>query len=339
MRWWEVIGWEVAAVAERGGARLLAALYGPTSAGKTALAVDVARRVERDLGRRMVVISADSRQVYRHMDMGTSKTIPAEMRGIQHEMIDVAEPARKLELEEYTRLARRHITAAFADQAVPFIVGGTGIYVSALLEGWQVDHVGAARASLRRDFPRSMVGDAYAMLRRLSRDSAAKVHPNNYEAIINALAVLMAAAPPTSQAKRDGPATVVLGIDPGLEALDRRVARTYAEQVRHGLFAEIEDLNARYGLDAEIRRHSRDSPNQVLHTHGYREYFELALERGKPVANLTEQELAEVGSHVVEHVRRHTRRQRGWFDKLPIARFVSSAGQAFSVIAKSLASS
>lgn len=317
-------------------ARLLVALYGPTSAGKTALAVEVAVRIERRLGRKVVVISADSRQVYRHMDIGTSKTTAAEMRGIQHEMLDIAEPVRKVELEDYTRLARGHIAAAFADYAVPFIVGGTGVYVRALLDGWEVDHIGTARASLRRDFPPSMAGDAYAMLRRLRPESAVRVHPNNYEAIINALAAVIAATPPSARTERDW-ATVVLGIDPGPQVLDQRVARTYAEQVRRGLVAEIGDLNSRYELDAEMRRRGKASPNQVLHTHGYREYFELSLERNKPVTRLTEPELDEVGSRIVEHIRRHTRRQRSWFRKLPVTRLVNSADQAFSMVARSIA--
>ena len=97
-----------------------------------------------------MVISADSRQVYRYLDIGTSKTTAAEMRGIRHEMLDVTEPVRKLELEEYVRLASAHVADCHARGAVPFVVGGTGVYVRALLEGWAVDRVGAARAALRR---------------------------------------------------------------------------------------------------------------------------------------------------------------------------------------------
>lgn len=322
---------------EGGHGRLLTALYGPTSAGKTALAVDVACRIERDLRREVVVISADSRQVYRYMNIGTSKTTAEQMRGIRHEMIDVTEPVRKFELEDYTRLARQHVASAFTSDALPFIVGGTGVYVSALLEGWQVDRVGAARASLRKDFPRAMAGDAYAMLRRLSRDAAARVHPNNYDAVINALATLVGG--PVAKGAADDAPTLVLGVDPGQRAVDRWVAATYADQVRRGLFGEIDDLNARYDLDAQLRRYGRDSQNQVLHTHGYREFFELALERGKQVADLTEAERAQAGDQVVEHIRRHTRRQRGWFAKMPGVRLVDSADQAFSIIAKSLSGS
>src|ERR1700755_415900 len=108
--------------------KLLLALYGPTSSGKTKLSVEFARR----LGREVVVISADSRQVYRYLDIGTSKTTPKEMQGIPHRMISVADPVRKFELEDYVRKAGQHIQDAFAAGQVPFIVGGTGVYVKAL---------------------------------------------------------------------------------------------------------------------------------------------------------------------------------------------------------------
>lgn len=315
----------------------LLALYGPTSSGKTATAVQIARRIEAGLGLAVVVVSADSRQVYRHMDIGTSKTSREEMRGIRHEMLDVAEPVRKFELEDYARLARRHIAEAVAAGALPFVVGGTGVYLSAVLGGWDVDRVGAARAALRRDFPRSASADAHATLRRLNPGRARRVHPNNYEAIINALASEVSGDGPV---RGDGPAgpagPVLLGLDPGARILDRRVARTYDQQVQRGLFDEIRSLAARYDLDREMRRRGRDSPNQVLHTHGYREYFEVAAHRGKPVANLTGPELAEVRRQVIERIRRHARRQRGWLAKLPGTRMISSADEAYALLRRQL---
>jgi tRNA A37 N6-isopentenylltransferase MiaA len=262
------------------------------------------------------------------------------MRGIRHEMINVAEPVRKFELEEYARLARRHIVTAFDAGAVPFVVGGTGVYLSAVLGGWDVDRVGTARASLRKDFPRSAAADAYGTLRRLDPGRAARVHPNNYEAVINVLAAMMGGQDTAGSENGNRPdqpmTTVVLGLDPGAGELDRRVARTYDRQVEQGLFDEITSLAARYGLDREIRRRGRDSQNQVLHTHGYREYFEVAVTRGKPVANLAGPDLAEVRSQVVERIRRHTRRQRGWFGKLPGTQMASSADQAVTLLRRRL---
>jgi tRNA dimethylallyltransferase len=312
--------------------RLLVALYGPTSSGKTALSVELAELVERELGRRVVVISADSRQVYRYMDIGTSKTTTAEMHGIRHEMIDVTEPVRKLELEEYTRLARQHISDTFAAGDLPFVVGGTGVYVKALVEGWSTDRIGTVRHELRRDFPRSMLNDAYETLRRLDRNSAARVHPNNYEAVINALAVVVGGG---RQAAGDGDQSVrsvVLGLDPGARAVEQRVIRTYDEQVRRGLFGEILALDERYGLEHQLRQRGSDAANQVLHTHGYREYFEFALEKGRMVSRLTEADLAEVRGRIIERIQRHTRRQRTFLAKLPGTRQVTSPREAAALV-------
>jgi tRNA dimethylallyltransferase len=304
--------------------KLLLALYGPTSSGKTKLSVEFAQR----LGRDVVVISADSRQVYRYLDIGTSKTTTEEMRGIPHRMISVADPVRKFELEDYVRQAGQHIQDAFAAGQVPFIVGGTGVYVKALLEGWEVDRSGAARTSLRRDFPKAMAADAYAMLRRLDRTAAARVHPNNYEAIINALAAAMA---PRADRRDGGVRTVVFGLSPEQRVLDQRVERTFDGQVSRGLLKEIEFLNARYDLDERgAAGHNRD--NQVLHTHGYREYFEVAAERGKRVHQLTEPDLAEVRTRVLEHIRGYTRRQQSFLRKLPDVRVVRTAAQALSAM-------
>jgi tRNA dimethylallyltransferase len=314
-----------------GGGRLLVALYGPTSSGKTALSIDLAGRIERALGRQVVIISADSRQIYRYMDIGTSKTTKAEMRGIRHEMIDVLEPIRKLELEEYTRLARMHISKAFDAGDLPLVVGGTGVYVKALLEGWDTEQTGAARDTLRRDFPRAMTGDAHATLHRLDSDAAARVHPNNYEAVINALAQVIGGGQKEksrSQAER----SLVLALDPGTRAIDQRVTRTYDEQVRRGLSGEILDLEQRYDLDRELRRRGPDAANQVLHTHGYREYFELALEKGKTVSELTDADLTEVRGRVLEHIQHYGRRQRSFLAKLPRVHRISSSGQAAELV-------
>lgn len=322
---------------EPGGEGLLVALYGPTSAGKTALSIDLAEYLEKDLGRRVVIISADSRQVYRYMDIGTSKTTTAEMRGIRHEMIDVAEPVRKLELEEYTRLARRFISQAFTAGDLPLVVGGTGVYVKALIEGWATEQVGAARNELRRDFPRAMLPDAYAMLRRLDRGASARVHPGNYDAVINALAAVIGRDQEQPGGRDQTVRGLVLGLDPGARAVDQRVVRAYDGQVRRGLFDEILALDERYGLDRQLRQHGPEAANQVLHTHGYREYFELAREKGTLVSRLTEADLAEVRARVIERIQRHTRRQRAFMAKLPGIHRVSSLRQAAARVSDSAA--
>ncbi|HVX43901.1 MAG TPA: tRNA (adenosine(37)-N6)-dimethylallyltransferase MiaA [Mycobacteriales bacterium] len=309
------------------GSSLLVALFGPTSSGKTALSVELGRQLRRQI--EPVVVSADSRQVYRHLDIGTSKTTPEEMRGIRHEMLSVADPDRKYELESYVAAARGHIEQAWQRGQLPMIVGGTAVYVKALLEGWNVQDSARTRNSVRRDFPPDMAEDAYETLKRLDRKAAGRVHPNNYEAVINALSRIMST--PDGGSKQTA-RTVVLGLDRPASELDARVASTFDRQLRDGLFDEVLGLGERYDLDAEMRRRGKRSGNQVLHTHGYREFWEVALERGKPVRSLTPGDIAEVRAGVVEHIQGYTRRQRAAFRKLPELRMVRTVERAVQYV-------
>ncbi|GAA3142067.1 hypothetical protein [Kribbella aluminosa] len=314
--------------------RLLVALYGPTSAGKTAVSVDLCLRIRDELGLPPMVVSADSRQVYRYMDIGTSKTTPEEMRGIPHTMIDVTEPVRKLELETFVAEARRHMEDCWTSGGVPVIVGGTSVYVRSLLEGWEVDAVAEARNAIRRDFPRSMAEDAYAVLARLDPQAAGKIHENNYDAIVNALARAMGNDPERAVA----PATrqVVFAVDRSATDIDQRVAATYDHQVARGLRDEVLGLEERYDVLAQYRRLGQKSPNQVVHTHGYTEWFDVALDRGKSVQNLDESDRAEVRTRVVDRIQTHTRRQRAAIGKLVGVRPIRNADDAFAAVKKTL---
>ena len=118
--------------------RRAVAIYGPTSSGKTALSLDVCEAAS-ERGLRPVVLNADSRQVYAGMDIGTSKIKPSEMRGFEHRLLDVAEPSSKLSLEAYARLARDELASlAASEDALPVLVGGTGVYVQSVLSGWDL---------------------------------------------------------------------------------------------------------------------------------------------------------------------------------------------------------
>lgn len=198
---------------------VLVVLYGPTGSGKTALSVEACLRL-RAAEVDPVVLSADSRQVYRGMDIGTSKTTPAEMRGIRHELIDVADPDRKFELADYLGLARPLVSRIQRDGGIPLVVGGTAIYVRSLLEGWEVDRVATVRRQLARDFPRGMTDDAYETLRRL--DPRTRVHRRNHDGVLNALARAMSG----ESGRAPTPDAVVLGLDRPAAELDTRVART-----------------------------------------------------------------------------------------------------------------
>jgi tRNA dimethylallyltransferase len=230
----------------RGERRRAVVIYGPTSSGKTALSLDVCEAAS-GRGLRPVVLNADSRQVYVGMDIGTSKIKPSQMQGFEHRLLDVAEPSSKLSLEAYAQMARDELASlAGSENAVPVLVGGTGVYVQAVLDGWDLTGTGTLRRSLERDFPRGDVTGSYQVLARLAPEVARRMHPHNYEAILNALVRRMASEAGSEAATPF--AFAVYGIDRAEAETDRRIETTLDDQIRHGLLEEIAELDRRYQL-------------------------------------------------------------------------------------------
>jgi tRNA dimethylallyltransferase len=297
--------------------RRAVAIYGPTSSGKTALSLDVCEAAS-ERGLRPVVLNADSRQVYAGMDIGTSKINPSQMRGFEHRLLDVAEPSSKLSLEAYAQMARDELASlAASEDALPVLVGGAGVYVQSVLEGWDLTGAGILRRSLERDFPRSDVKGAYHVLARLAPEAARRVHPNNYEAILNALVRRM--ADQASNQVATPFAFAVYGIDRGEVETDRRIETTLDTQIRHGLLEEIAELDRRYRLVDQAQQPGRRR-NVASQTHGYREFIRVAASTGKAIAELDGADLAAARVEALGHIWAYSRRQRSWFRKLGASR-------------------
>lgn len=297
--------------------RRAVAIYGPTSSGKTALSLEVCEAAS-ERGLRPVVLNADSRQVYAGMDIGTSKIKLSQMRGFGHRLLDVAEPSSKLSLEAYAQMARDELASlAASEDALPVLVGGTGMYIQSVLDGWDLTGTGTLRRSLERDFPRSDVKGAYELLARLAPERARRVHPNNYEAILNALVRRM-----TGEASNEvaTPFTwAVYGLDRGEAETSRRIEATLDAQIRDGLLKEIAELDRRYRLIEQARRAGRRR-NVAWQTHGYREFVRVAASTGKAIAELDGADLAAARAEALGHIWAYSRRQRSWFRKLGASR-------------------
>jgi tRNA dimethylallyltransferase len=297
--------------------RRAVAIYGPTSSGKTALSLDVCEAAS-EHGLRPVVLNADSRQVYAGMDIGTSKIRPSQMRGFEHRLLDVAEPSSKLSLEAYAQMARDELASlAASEDVLPVLVGGTGVYVQSVVDGWDLTGTGALRRSLERDFPPSDVEVAYQMLARLAPEAARRLHPNNYEVILNALVRRMVGEAGHEVAAPF--AFAVYGVDRGEAETDRRIETTLDAQIRDGLLAEIAELDRRYRLLEQARRPGRRR-NVVAQTHGYREFVRVAVSAGKAIAELDDADLAVARAEALGHIWAYSRRQRSWFRKLGASR-------------------
>jgi len=297
--------------------RRAVAIYGPTSSGKTALSLDLCEAAS-ERGLRPVVLNADSRQVYAGMDIGTSKIKPSQMRGFGHRLLDVAEPSSKLSVEAYAQMARDELASlAASEDALPVLVGGTGVYIQSVLDGWDLTGTGTLRRSLERDFPRSDVKGAYQVLARLAPEVARRVHPSNYEAILNALVRRMAGEASNEVATPF--AFAVYGVDRGEAETDRRIETTLDAQIRDGLLEEIAELDRRYRLVEQARRPGRRR-NVASETHGYREFVRVAASTGKAIAELDSADLAAARAEALGHISAYSRRQRSWFRKLSASR-------------------
>jgi tRNA dimethylallyltransferase len=162
----------------------LIAIVGPTASGKTDLALAIGEHLP------IEIIGADSRQVYRLMDIGTAKPTKDQQAVVSHHLVDVVLPNEEFHLAEYLRLARRAITEIKSKGRIPVLVGGTAQYVWALLEGWSVPEVPpdpALREQLLQDAQRNGSRSLHKTLAQVDPDAAMSIHPNNTRRIIRAL--------------------------------------------------------------------------------------------------------------------------------------------------------
>lgn len=159
-------------------------LTGPTAVGKTALSIELAKRIHG------AVISADSMQVYKHMDIGSAKIMPEEMQGIKHYLIDEFEPDEEFHVVRFVERAKQCLEEIYADGKIPIIAGGTGFYIQALL--YDIDFTEqegdpAYRASLEQLAVKQGADYLHGMLRTVDPASADAIHANNIKRVIRAL--------------------------------------------------------------------------------------------------------------------------------------------------------
>ncbi len=269
------------------------AIVGPTAVGKTALALTLGETFAAE------VVSADSRQFYRCMDIGTAKPTVAERARVAHHLVDIAEPDETVGLGQFLRLAH----AAFADIArrgrVPLLVGGTGQYVRALLEGWQTPEVApdpVLRAALEAQAAEDPAG-LWARLIALDPEVSAFIDPRNLRRIIRALEVCIKTGQPFSQQRQRIPPpyrTLQLGLTMERAALYVRADARVEAMMAAGLLAEVEGLMQR-GYDWRLPAMSGLGYGQ------FRPYF------------AGEATLAEVIERIKLDTHAFIRRQYAWF--------------------------
>lgn len=164
--------------------RPMVILTGPTAVGKTALSIEMAKKINGS------IISADSMQVYRHMDIGSAKVMPEEMGGVRHYLIDEFDPDEEFHVVKFVERAKEHLEEIYAEGKIPIIAGGTGFYIQALL--YNIDFTEqecdeAYRTGLEQLATEKGAGYLHDMLREVDPASADAIHANNIKRVIRAL--------------------------------------------------------------------------------------------------------------------------------------------------------
>jgi tRNA dimethylallyltransferase len=234
---------------------LLIVLIGPTGVGKTALAARLAEALEAD-GVHVEVVSADSRQLYRGMDIGTAKPSPAEQARVPHHLIDFLDPDQRFSLAEYQELAYVTIDAIHARGHLALLVGGTGQYVRAVVEGWRIPRVPPDRALRARLYAQAEEEGEDALYQRLlalDPDAEALIDPRNVRRVVRALEVCYKTGRPFSEqrGKKPPPYEIVqIGLTMEREVLYARVDARVDAMVEAGLVEEVRTLHAQgYGWE------------------------------------------------------------------------------------------
>ena len=221
-------------------AKPLIAILGPTAVGKSALALRLAQFLRGE------IVSADSRQVYRGMDIGTAKPSAAEQRLAPHHLIDLVNPNEPFTLAEYQRLAYAAIAHVHARGNIPFFVGGTGLYVRAVLEGLSIPRV-APNLERRKELEREDALVLFARLQRLDSLAASKIDPHNKRRVIRAVEVCEAAGKPISELQKlNTPNYRVLriGLTMPRDEIYERINARVDQMIADGLIEEVRALLA-----------------------------------------------------------------------------------------------
>ncbi|MGH3541340.1 MAG: tRNA (adenosine(37)-N6)-dimethylallyltransferase MiaA [Mycobacterium sp.] len=292
------------------------AIVGPTGAGKSELALDVAERLDGATGAE--IVNADAMQLYRGMDIGTAKLPVAQRRGIPHHQLDVLDVTETATVARYQRAAAADIEAIAARGAIPVMVGGSMLYIQSLLDDWTFPTTDpAVRAKWELRLAEIGVGRLHAELADRDPAAAASILPTDGRRIVRALEVVeltgqpFAASAPTIGTPRWD--TVIIGLDCGTELLDERLARRTEAMFDYGLVDEVTVL-LRHGLREGVTASRALGYAQVIAA--------LDVDGGAP---LSEEALTVARERTYIGTRRYVRRQRSWFRRDHRIRWLDAA--------------
>lgn len=280
---------------------MLVIIGGATASGKSGLAVEVAKKLNGE------IISADSMQIYKYMDIGTAKATATEMQGIPHHLIDIVEPDVPFSVAEYASLAKQTINEIVQKGKTPIICGGTGLYINSLIYNYSMSPFDAdLRAGLYEELEQKGIDYMYEKLLKL--DPLAKtIHKNNTKRVIRALEAYLSDGKSILE-KQDKESTVphlMYAIDMPRPDLYDRINKRVDYMFEQGLTKEVKSLLDDKGLTFDM---------QSMQAIGYKEFFDYLC--GASDENTLKESIK-------QHTRNYAKRQITWFKRIESCKWLN----------------
>lgn len=291
-------------------------ILGPTASGKTALAVSLCKKFSGE------VISADSQQVYKYFNLGTAKEgkliesddplgVCRKVNNIPQYLVDFVEPNKQFNLADYQSLAYKKINQIIKSGRIPFLVGGTGLYIEAVTEGYVLEKEPRDTSKIRQDLEKKSTEELFKKLQKLDPESAKNINSNNKRRIVRALEVTILSGIPFSKQKAKTPPPyqfLKLGISKPKDELLESIKKRTKNMLNSGLIEETQEIIKKFGHDLP-----------ALASIGYREVDSYLK------GEYDKEELADL---IVSSTRRYVGRQLTWFKRDKEIIWIKGYGEA-----------
>ena len=309
-------------------------VLGPTASGKSELAIKLAKKFNGE------IISADSRQIYRNMDIGTGKPSKKELAVVPHHLIDIKNPNENYTVAEYQRDALKAIKKIIKKDQLPILVGGTGLYVKAIVDNLKISKVkpdSQLRQNLELRIGNYGLRTLYDELIKIDPEAAYIVDPNNPRRVIRALEIAIKTKKPFSLQRKAGEPLfdfLEIGINIPKEKLFRRIDKRVDLMIKNGLIEEVVNLVKKYG-----------PKQQSFDAIGYREIIECIKNEKCPYScdrrnncKISKNILEEIKNLIKKNTRAYAKRQLTWFLKDKRIHWVKNEKEAKKIIINFLSS-
>lgn len=300
-------------------------ILGPTASGKSEIAVKIAKKIDGE------IISADSRQVYKGLNIGSGK-VPRDKsknqnyfyKGIKHYLIDVASPKRTFTVTQYQKLAKKSLTNIIKRGKIPIICGGTGLYIDALIYDYKFPKV-PPQPKLRKKLEKKSTEELFKQLQKLDPRRAKNIDKNNRRRLIRALEIILVTnkpvpllnnirANPRSNQCESAYEVLKIGIKKSSEELKKLIAKRLKKRLKEGMIEEVENLRYQYGL-------SWKKLNNFGLEYRYISRYLRSLINKKEMINLIQKESE-----------KYAKRQITWFKRDKNIIWIENPQKSFSII-------